>query len=105
MTVVAGVTGGIIYFTLLFPLMLRMFISQFLVVDQDQRVLQAVNESGWYLRGNMFTGAFVVLAVSFLSFFFTIVTCCVGVVFTMPFLYLTLAVVYLSITGQWQEAL
>ena len=103
MTVVAGVTGGIICFTLLFPLMLRMFVSQFLIVDQEQRVFQAINESGWYLRGNMVTGAFVVLAVSFLGFFFTIVTCCVGVVFTMPFFYLTLAVVYLSITGQWQE--
>lgn len=85
-------------------LMLFVFLSTFLsyqfIVDRDFGVVDSLKASWQYMNGNKLTAFLVMLVVGMASGLFACVTCGIGTVLTMPYLYLLMAVFYLMATGQ-----
>ena len=71
-----------------------------LVLDRNLGVMEALSESLHYTRGNAAAILWATVAVSILSGMFTLVTCGLGLVLSMPAWVLFRGVVYLRVTGQ-----
>jgi hypothetical protein len=100
-TVAAGIAGGLVYVVLSLFVFVRMAVAQFLIVEQNQTTMQAISESGLFLRGNSAAAALALFATGVLGIFVSVFTCGLGFLFYIPYLWLFLGVLYMSITGAW----
>lgn len=104
-------TGGIvammvvIYGTVfLIYALVGMFFGQygFLIVDRNAGAIQSLTESVQIMRGNKLAYLGILFIGSLVNALGAML-CGVGMIFTMPYLFLLLVVTYLSITGQIAE--
>ena len=102
-TVIAGVIGFFAYLITALFLFVHIGMAQFLIVEQNHATLQAISDAGVYLRGNSVAGAGAVFVSGVLGTVVGIMTCGIGLMFLMPYLWLLLGVIYMSITGPWQS--
>lgn len=80
------------------------YLTALLIIDRDQKLLEALGTSWRYMRGNrliVFVGG---AAVGALSLLFTLVTCGIGMLLVIPYVTLFTCVIYLLATGQGQPA-
>ncbi len=77
------------------------FLSGYLLIDRRMGVIQAMTTSKEYMMGNKLTVFLTMLIAGILGTLFVVFTCCIGVLFYVPYLALLGAIVYLSATGQF----
>jgi hypothetical protein len=101
--VATGVIGVVTAIPFVLYLYMRLSLAQFLIVDRRQGIMEALTNSGIFMKGNVLTLLTTTIVVGILQFVFIIATCCIGSIFAIPFFMLTAAVIYASVTGQWPQ--
>ncbi len=86
-------------FFVLFPLFLRLILSQFLIADTNCSVLDSIKMSWIVMRGNRlrYIG---LLFIMFLVLILGYISCCIGVFLAIPLVIFMSVVFYLEATGQ-----
>lgn len=69
------------------------------LIDRNAGVFESLGTSAMLMRGNRLKYFFIMLVVGIATTLFGIVTCCIGWIFAMPFMYLIMAVLYYHIAG------
>ena len=83
-------------------LALMVFLTSFFIIDRGEGVIEALQNSIHYMKGNKLTSFLVLIIVTLAAFGVTVFTCCIGtVLFVTPYMALLTAVLYVSATGQW----
>ncbi|MCP4190333.1 MAG: hypothetical protein GY768_06875 [Planctomycetaceae bacterium] len=78
----------------------RLLITLPLIVDRNNRILEAITNSISYTKGNTLAIAGSFLVVGILGTLFAIITCLIGTVLVIPFYILMTVVIYRLTTGQ-----
>jgi hypothetical protein len=103
--VVVAVAASVVAIAIAIPLFVYLgtmiYTAMFLIIDEGQRLGQALEESRLFIRGNVLTFIGVWFVTSAVGMLVTLATCCLGGILVYPYMLLTGAVAYLSITGQW----
>ena len=99
---IAAFIGMMFFIPIYFAVLLRYALTQFLVVDQGQGVMESLRESARFTAGNKMTilGIFFVMGLG--SIVVMIFTCFIGIIAVYPFGVLTTAMIYVCSTNQWQ---
>lgn len=96
-----GTGAGLIFLLIPGVLFLLVFSqSPFLLVDQRTGIRDSLRYSAFATRGNLWTLLLLGVTVSLATLMIVVFTCGIGGIFTVPYVGLLLAVVYLGVTGQ-----
>lgn len=74
--------------------------SQFLIIDRNAGVVEALSSSKDVMVGNKLIAFAIVLVAGILAGFFTLLTCGVGSLAAFPYMMVLTVVLYLGVTGQ-----
>ena len=94
------VVGGLVAMAALVYLTMRFYLANVFVVDRNLGAFDAFAASSSFMVGNKLTAFIGGLVVAIVGGLFTLVTCCIGSVFLVPYTGLFLATLYLLVTGQ-----
>jgi hypothetical protein len=98
-TLIAGLVSGVIGVPVLIFIGLSLFMFQYVVVDRNMGVMDALRTSWQIMSGNRLW-MFVYGIIGFFLYLGGLLACCVGALFTVSYAMLGLTVIYLVITGQ-----
>lgn len=101
MAIIAGIVGGLVYLPLYIYIAFRMILAQFLIIDREGGVFEAITDSARFSKGNMLPMFALMVVIGFGSLIVTVFTCGIGMLFAWPFSFLALAIIYVTATGQW----
>ena len=94
------VVGGLAAMAAVVYLAMRFYLANVFVVDRNLGAVDAFAASSSFMVGNKLTAFIGGLVVAIAGGLFTLVTCCIGSVFLVPYTGLFLATLYLLVTGQ-----
>lgn len=105
-----GAIGGaavavVVSMVALTVLFYTLFISAYFIIDRDEGITAAMRSSAAFMRGNRLASFAAMLIAGLLGFAFMCITCGIGQIFTIPYLGILSATVYLMATGQPHAAL
>lgn len=93
---VIAVVGGIVFG-------MRVFLSVFFIVDRNAGIVDSMKQSNEYMTGNSLIAFVVLLLTGIGAMLFTVFTCFIGGLFVLGFIETMQAVIYLKVTGQYQD--
>jgi len=74
-------------------------LTNYLIVDQDMSVLDAMKRSSQLMVGNKMTSLLIMFCLFIITSFGTVLTCCVGMIFFVPFMSIATTFMYLAMSG------
>lgn len=98
--VLLAIAGICLAVALVVWILFRFLLSQAFIVDRDSGVIESMGLSNRYLQGNKLILFCAMIVASLAAGAFTMITCCLGQVFAVPFMGVFTAVAYLLATGQ-----
>lgn len=100
LALVAGLIALPIFLVIATVIMLRYFLGMYLIYDRNMGIMEAFLASPEYMRGNYLTLFLALLVSGFLGGLVALITCGVGLLFVMPYMFVLGAVFYVMATGQ-----
>ncbi len=99
--IVLGIIAAAIAVIVIIVVTMMFFLAPYLIVDRGMGVIEAMKTSKEFMTGNKGTVFVVQLIAGLLGGLFSLVTCCIGTIFVIPYMAVLGTVVYLAATGQF----